>query len=54
MIQNRQGEIIEESDLEPTTTILTMLQFSEYLTQIAAWALTELGVYCGSNEEKIA
>lgn len=50
MIQNAHGEVIDESDIEPTTTTLNTVEFSDYLHQIQEWALTELGVECGSNQ----
>lgn len=50
MIQNAAGEIVDETDLEPTTTTLTKVEFSEYLSAIETWALTELGVRCGCED----
>lgn len=51
MIQNAAGEIIDETDIEPTTTKLSKQDFADYLAAIQAWAVSELGVDVGSNQE---
>lgn len=48
-IADRNGVILDEVDLEPTTTRLTKHEFSEYLMHIAAFA-AELGVDVGSDQ----
>ena len=54
MIQNTAGEVIDETDIEPTTTRLSQREFSDYLAAIEAWAVGELGVIVGSNRENAA
>jgi hypothetical protein len=51
MIQNAQGEVIDETDIDPTTTKLNVNEFSDYLRSIKMWALDTLGIDCGSNQE---
>lgn len=51
MIQNAAGEIVDETDLEPSTTKLNNVEFSEYLHLIQAWAAEALGIDLGSNRE---
>jgi hypothetical protein len=53
LIADGQGVVVDEADLEPTTTTLNKLQFSEYLHQIEEFAL-ELGVYVGSKTRELA
>lgn len=51
LIQNKEGVVIDEADLEPTTTTLNEQDFGDYLRAIQVWAQDELRVTCGSNRE---
>lgn len=51
MITNAKGEIVDESDIEPTTTKLNKVEFSDYLRDIKIWALEDLGLELGSLRE---
>ncbi len=51
MIQDRNGVVIDEADIEPTTTNLTSEQFAEYLNQIAAWAASSFDLKLGSDRD---
>ena len=51
-IADRDGVIVDEQDLEPTTTTLTKLEFSDYLSRIEEFAL-ELGVIVGPREREL-
>ncbi len=51
MIQNAAGEVIDETDVAPTSRKLTKREFSDYLSAIEVWAVGELGVIVGSSRE---
>ena len=55
-IADADGVIVDEADLDPTTTILTVLEFSEYLHAISAWVADTFhgAVIVGSNLEQSA
>ncbi len=51
LLQNAQGEIIDERQIDlSTTTVLNKIEFSDYLHEIQVFA-GELGVIVGSNSE---
>jgi hypothetical protein len=51
MIQNKAGEVVEETDLPPSSAKLNELEFSDYLRRIRIWAFETLGIECGSRQE---
>jgi hypothetical protein len=51
-IADDQGEIVDEAEIEPTTTTLTRDEFSEYLEHISDFA-SSLGVTVGSREREL-
>jgi hypothetical protein len=49
VIADADGCVVDEADLEPTTTTLTRTEFSDYLRQVEGFA-RELGVTVGDDE----
>ncbi len=53
VIADANGVVIDEADLEPSTTRLTPQEFSAYLQRVAEFAI-ELGVNVGARERESA
>ena len=51
MIQSASGEVIDEADVEATTTKLTKKEFTEYMRAIETWAAQDLGIIVGAGAE---
>src|ERR1041385_5298975 len=51
VIADANGEIVDEAPVEPTTTILTPREFSDYLRRIESFA-SELGVTVGPPDRE--